>query len=272
MLKKILVIQFSLDKTREHAQLCLRESCPEAELTFVNAVEHDMSQVNPEAYDGVILGGSGQYYLSNGDGLDSWLAPVFKFLDVVFEKNIPTIGICFGCQILALYHGGKVVRDEDLRQSGSLESHVLSNATTDPIFSNLPERFLANFGHKDTPVNLPDHLVPLTKSDKVPCTAFRVADKKVWGIMFHPELNVQRNRERLAMVPDYAGNVEDLDRFIDRAVKETPEANTLLAAFIEVVKLGESIDFLSLKNIIPPLSVYIICQKSCLTKINLPQT
>ena len=235
MLKKILVIQFSLDKTREHAQLCLRESCPEAELVFVNAVENDVSQINPEAYDGVILGGSGQYYLSNGDGLDTWLAPVFKFLDVVFEKNIPTIGICFGCQILALYQGGKVVRDENLRQAGSLESYVLSGATSDPIFSNLPEKFLANFGHKDTPVNLPDHLVPLTKTDKVPCTAFRVADKKVWGIMFHPELNSQRNRERLAMVPDYAGNIESLKQYMNDNIKETPEANTLLATFIGVV-------------------------------------
>jgi GMP synthase (glutamine-hydrolysing) len=235
MSKKILVIQFSLDKTREHAQLCLRESCPDAELTFINAVENDVSQINPEIYDGVILGGSGQYYLSNGDGLDSWLAPVFKFLDVVFEKNIPTIGICFGCQILALYQGGKVVRDENLRQVGSLESYVLSGATTDPIFSNLPEKFLANFGHKDTPINLPSHLVPLTKSDKVPCTAFRVADKKVWGIMFHPELNSQRNKERLAMVPDYAGSTEDLKRFIGNMVKETPEANTVLATFVGVV-------------------------------------
>ncbi len=235
MLKKILVIQFSLDRTREHAQLCLRESCPEAELTFINAVENDVSQINPGVYDGVILGGSGQYYLSNGDGLDSWLAPVFKFLDVVFKKNIPTIGICFGCQILALYQGGKVVGDENLRQVGSLTSYVLSGAITDPIFSNLPEKFLANFGHKDTPINLPDHLVPLTKSDKVSCTAFRVADRKVWGIMFHPELNYERNKERLAMVPHYAGNVEDLNLFIDSMVKETPEANTLLAAFVQAV-------------------------------------
>ena len=235
MLKKILVIQFSLDKTREHAQLCLRESCPEAELVFVNAVENDVSQIDPASYDGVILGGSGQYYLSNGDGLDTWLAPVFKFLDVIFKKNIPTIGICFGCQILALYQGGKVVRDENLRQAGSLESYVLSGATSDPIFSNLPEKFLANFGHKDTPINLPDHLVPLTKSDKVPCTAFRVADKKVWGIMFHPELNSQRNRERLAMVPDYVGNMESLKQYMNDNIKETPEANTLLATFVGVV-------------------------------------
>lgn len=235
MLKKILVIQFSLDESREHAQLCLRESCPEAELVFVNAVENDVSQINPEKYDGVILGGSGQYYLSNGDGLDSWLAPVFKFLDVVFEKNIPTIGICFGCQILALYQGGKVVRDENLRQSGSLESYVLLGATTDPIFSNLPEKFLANFGHKDTPIDLPDHLVPLTKSDKVSCTAFRVAEKKVWGVLFHPELNSERMRERLVMSPSYAGNVEDLKQYIDMAVKESPEANGLLAAFVGVV-------------------------------------
>lgn len=235
MLKKILVIQFSLDKSREHAQLCLRESCPNAELTFINAVENDVSEINPENYNGVILGGSGQYYLSKGDGLDSWLTPVFKFLDIVFEKNIPTVGICFGCQILALYQGGKVVRDENLRQSGSLESYVLSGASTDPIFSNLPATFLANFGHKDTPINLPDHFVPLTKSDKVSCTAFRVADKKIWGILFHPELNSHRNRERLAMLPDYMGNAQDLNEYIENAVKETPEANRLLAAFVEVV-------------------------------------
>jgi GMP synthase (glutamine-hydrolysing) len=234
MLKKILVIQFSLDKSREHAQLCLRESCPEAQLFFVNAVENDISQINVEDYDGVILGGSGQYYLSSGDGLDSWLVPVFNFLDIVFEKNIPTIGICFGCQILALYQGGKVVRDENLRQSGSLENYILAGATTDPIFSNLPAMFLANFGHKDTPVDLPDHLVPLTKSDRVSCTAFRVADKKVWGVLFHPELNSQRNKERLAMLPDYADNVEDLQSFIDKTTKETPEANRLLLAFIGV--------------------------------------
>lgn len=234
-MKKILVIQFSLDKTKEHAQLCLKESCPGAELVFINALEHDLSQINADDYSGVILGGSGQYYLSQGDGLDTWLVPVFKFLDIVFEKNIPTLGICFGCQILALYQGGAVVRDENLRQSGSLESYVLSGATTDPIFSNLPPTFLANFGHKDTPVNLPEHFVPLAKSDKVPCVAFRVADKKIWGTLLHPELNAQRAKERISMLPDYAGNPDDLQQYIEQTVKETPEANQILASFVQVI-------------------------------------
>ncbi len=234
-MKKILVIQFSVDQAREHGQICLKEVCADANLTFVNAIEENVSLINLDGFDGIILGGSGQFYLSQGDGKETWLPQVFVFLDRVFSRNIPTIGICFGSQILALHQGAVVVQDETMGESGTLANFLLPEAARDELFTDLPPSFMANFAHKDTPVNLPGNLIPLSRSEKVVCTAFRIENKKIWGVLFHPELSLERMKERMRMFPNYVSVADDSQSYADQVLRQTPESNRILASFVRQI-------------------------------------
>jgi GMP synthase-like glutamine amidotransferase len=233
-MQKILVIQFSLDQSKEHAQECFKETCPQADFVFFNAIEDDFTQINLENFSGVIVGGSGQFYLSKGDGHDTWLPKVFKLVDTIFATDIPALGICFGSQILAMHQGAQIVSDPAMHEAGTLESSLLEDAAADIIFSNVPGKFMAQFGHKDTPINLPDHFVILSKSEKVFCNAFRVGNKKIWGVLFHPELSSTRTKERMAMFPSYVGEAENFEDYVNRIVQDSPETGKILSNFVRV--------------------------------------
>lgn len=237
-MNKVLVVQFSVDSSKEHAQKCFKNICSDADFVFFNAILDNFNTINLDDFVGIVLGGSGQFYLSKGDGENTWLPKVFNLLDRVVEKNIPTMGICFGSQILALHQGGKVVCDPAMQETGTFEVELSQDAEEDPIFSQLPQKFMVHLGHKDTPSDLPPHIIPLAKSSKVPWSAFRVAGKKIWGFMFHPELDKETMRERMAMFPSYVQDGEDFDNYLSRIVKDTPETAKILSIFARLEAKG----------------------------------
>lgn len=236
-MKKIYLIQFRTDQSERHEQQCFRESLAglNLELTFFNAVKDDPGRLNLAQTAGVILGGSGQFYLSRKDGENDWQPRVFFFLDSVLARDIPLLGICFGFQLLAKHQGAEIRNLPEMAETGTLEMFLLPAVQKDEIFSQLPQNFLAQVGHKDSAVNLPSRMTPLVRSERIPCQAFRVAGQKAWGVLFHPELNCAKMKERLLLFPNYADGIVNLDEFAVREFKDTPEAEKVLKLFFSAV-------------------------------------
>lgn len=238
MQNKLLFVQFRTDVSERHEQECVRDvlRLSDDRLVFLNAVTDSFPSFDATAPAGIILGGSGEFFLGQDHGIGSWRDRTFVAIDRILAKHIPLLGICFGFQFFALHQGGRIVRDPHLAEVGSFEITTLPSAAEDPLFSEAPDRYMGQLGHKETMVDLPEHLVPLARSERVECQAFRIAGKRAWGVLFHLELTKERMKERLDLFPNYAASPTEVARIKD-AFQETPEANDILRRFVEMALL-----------------------------------
>lgn len=232
MKKDVLVLQFRTDQSLEHERDCFNQAFDSfaPRFQFVNAIEDNLEKVNLDEYNGVILGGSGEFCFSEGAGEGGWRSGVENLLDKVFERNIHTLGVCLGAQLLTLHQGGDITDEEKYRESGVYQVSLNEKSQECDIFSRVDKDFHATLAHKDTPINIPENFVPLAESDSVSCQAFKVSNKPIWGTLFHPELNQERLDYRLKLYPSYLEN-EDLYNRVMKNFADTSHSSKVLHHF-----------------------------------------
>lgn len=232
-MQKIYVIQFRTDVSEEHEQKSFQEELdlPEEQLVFVSAVKGTMPLTLPDDAAGVVMGGSGEFYISEGHGRGDWLDQVYTLLEEILEKNVPFLGLCYGFQLFGDYFGAAIVDDEEMRETGSHKVTLLEGAKDDLLFKDMPETFYAQFGHKDTVVNIPDVFIPLCKSERVACEGVRLKGKDAWGVLFHAELTKNGVKERIEIFPNYTKDPGHMEKTIGE-LKDSTEATDLLRRFV----------------------------------------
>jgi GMP synthase (glutamine-hydrolysing) len=209
-------------------------------LSATNVVAYDLLAGPPSidrvrAYDALMVGGSGDFYVSQGNlpASDVFL----ELLREIGEIGHPTFASCFGYQCFVVALGGEVVFDGDNTEVGTYELTLTEAGRSDELFGTLPERFNAQLGHKDRAVRHPDAVPNLASSAASPFQALRVPGQPIWASQFHPELDRVTNADRYRhYLEHYAGHMsaeeraEALDRF-----RDSPEASGLLRRFLELV-------------------------------------
>lgn len=235
--KTILVIQFRTGKTAPHDARCFQDELQteEISLVFKNGVEDDLPAQLLEQVDAVVIGGSSEYYLTKGDGIEQgWRQKGLDYIAACLNRNIPLLTVCFGSQMMALQQNIELTHDRSYHEVGSFEVSLTDAGFKDPLMKDLPSSFYAQIGHKDTFINPPDYIEVLAYSEKAPIHAYRIKGKQAWGILFHPELTKQRLRERLEIVPEYLGNKTLEETML--TVHESPEAVKVLHNFAHIVQ------------------------------------
>jgi GMP synthase (glutamine-hydrolysing) len=186
-------------------------------------------------YEALMVGGSGDYYVSKGN-LPHFPA-VLDLLQEVAAVGRPTFASCFGFQLLVQALGGEIIYDPNKTEVGTYPVTLTAAAKEDELFGGLPVTFDAQFGHKDRAAIMPPGSVHLASSERCPYQALRLPGKPIWATQFHPEMNGQENRARFArylkgygsvMSPEEMANT--LDRFYD-----SPETDQLIARFLKLV-------------------------------------
>jgi len=109
------------------------------------------------------------------------------------QQRIPTLGICFGHQLLAHALGGEVDYNPHGREYGTLEVTFTPVAESDPLLSSLPESACLHVSHAQSVLKLPDGAVRLAFSQKDSNQAFCV-NSCAWGVQFHPEFDADITR------------------------------------------------------------------------------
>lgn len=234
-MKKILVVQFRTDQSKEHEQSCFHQEFPNIweDFEFVDAIQNDLpTDLSP--YYAIVFAGSGEFNYPLGHGVGTWKEPVFEFTQKVIESGIYTLGICFGFQTIALQQGAKMVNDASMKEVGTYPVYLTEAGKQDELFEDMPTNFKAQFGHKDTAVDFPDHFIQLGGSEKVECNAFRLKDTHVWGVLYHPELNPDRMRYRVTLFPSYVESGDPHDVF--DALDESPASTQVLHRFLRHAK------------------------------------
>ena len=112
--------------------------------------------------------------------------------NVVFELDLPVLGICYGMQTMAAQLGG-AVEGSDTSEFGYAE---IQSVTEDRLFSGLADRTDKNghgildvwMSHGDKVTQLPEGFLRTAETDSCPIAAMAHAERPWFGIQFHPEV------------------------------------------------------------------------------------
>jgi GMP synthase (glutamine-hydrolysing) len=102
----------------------------------------------------------------------------------VLQLDVPVLGICYGMQWLAHTLGGKV-EPAERREYGRAELAIERGST---LFADIPDRFKIWNSHGDHVVGLPEGFTVTGRTDNA-IGAVENAEKKLYGVEFHPEVN-----------------------------------------------------------------------------------
>ena len=192
---KILIIDFGSQYTQLIARR-LREIGVYCELVSCDIEPYFIENFNPS---GIILSG-GPDTVSNKS---SSRAP-----DIVFELNIPILGICYGMQTMAVQLGGEA-KNAEKSEFGFVKvrarNHsMLLSGIFDEINSKNHHLLDVWMSHGIEVTKLPDGFELIASSDNCEIVGFANSTKKYYGIQFHPEVTHTKK------------GVEILDRFITK--------------------------------------------------------
>ncbi len=181
--------------------------------------------------DAVIIGGSGEY--SVFDDLP-FIAPLTELVLRLADDVHPLFGVCWGHQFIARCFGGRVIRDEDAAEIGTIDVHLTDAGREDPLFRELPLTFSAQAGHRDRIVEAPASLLELAYSPRCRYQAIRLAGKPLYGTQFHGEMSDERLKERLELYrEDYVPDDATFEQ-IRASLRPSPDAGRLLRRFIDL--------------------------------------
>ncbi|QDE85193.1 glutamine amidotransferase [Myxococcus xanthus] len=142
-----------------------------------------------DGYDAVMMTGSPLSVTA----LEPWMKRAADFMVEAGERGTPVLGVCFGQQLLAHAYGGRVSRNPQGRETGSVEVTLTEAGKQDPLFDGVPERFIAQATHEDIVSHIPDgaHVLAGNANTAAQALAFR---PNVRGVQFHPEAGVDTLR------------------------------------------------------------------------------
>jgi GMP synthase (glutamine-hydrolysing) len=165
-----------LDFGSQYSQLIarrVREANVYCEIFSHDAPAHEVLDLNPQGF--ILSGGPSSVYDPD--------AP--KLPDYVLESERPTLGICYGMQLLAHNLGGRVAPARH-REYGPATLQVTDLAC--PLFVELPFAFQVWMSHGDRIETLPRGFGVVAQSDNSPIAVMAHPGRKLFGLQFHPEV------------------------------------------------------------------------------------
>jgi len=170
----VLIIDFGSQFTQLIARR-IREAGVFSEIVPFQSAEAAFKRINPKA---VILSGGP----ASTTDIGSPRAP-----QIVFDAGVPVLGICYGQMALCVQMGG-VAESSNHREFGRAFVEIEKES---PLFEGLwapGQRHQVWMSHGDRVIELPPGFKVLGKSESSPFAIFGDIERKMYGIMFHPEV------------------------------------------------------------------------------------
>ncbi len=169
MIEKILILDFGSQYTQLIARR-IRELHVYSEIVPYN---HDIQL--DDSIKGIILSGS-PFSVTDERALR-------MNLDSILSAR-PVLGVCYGAQYMAQHFGGRVEASEH-REYGRANLTAIQD---DQLFSNIDEGSQVWMSHGDTITQLPEQFELLASTGNIPVAAYKLKNRAVYGIQFHPEV------------------------------------------------------------------------------------
>jgi GMP synthase-like glutamine amidotransferase len=196
------------------------------------------SEARPlDSYAGLVVMGGSQ------SANDAELEPVRQLLRDAVAREVPTLGVCLGGQLLATANGGRVEPDPDQMEIGAGLIAKRQAAATDPLFGSLPITPDVIQWHYDAIRRLPPGAIQLYNSPVCENQAFRLG-RLAWGVQFHIETTPAMIRDwahtDAPALPDH-----NLDLIVSRAIAVHDDLaevwQPFVQAFADVVRDPDSV-------------------------------
>lgn len=160
-----------------------------------------------------------------------WIFDAKQLVKRIYEAKIPTIGICFGHQLIAESLGGKVIRARDKGYGLGVQSWEIISTPAWMGETGVTSISL-NACHQDQVIKMPDNSELLVSSDFCPIAGFQVGT--MLGIQGHPEFDYEYT--------DYLfkKHKDSLDKEIRRetfdSLEKKPDSNLAGAWMVNFIK------------------------------------
>ncbi|HJW67597.1 MAG TPA: glutamine-hydrolyzing GMP synthase, partial [Gaiellaceae bacterium] len=102
----------------------------------------------------------------------------------LFALDVPTLGICYGMQLMAQELGGSVERT-GVSEFGKTDVRVDGESA---LFTGLPEEQTGWMSHRDSVAAPPSGARVTAGSPAAPIAAFEDPERRLYGVQFHPEV------------------------------------------------------------------------------------
>lgn len=232
----ILVLQFRTDQSGWHEVKCIYDTVGRQynDFLFMNIMSKfittEMILDKLKVARAVILGGLGEggyedYEPHKIDNLNHILGKMQPIVDYIDSQSIPTLGICFGHQVLADLLGGSIVTDSKMAESGIAKIILTEIGKRDPLLKSLPDEFYGIVSHRSSVLHLPKGAELLAYSDRCPVQGFKYKSN-IYGFQLHPELNIPDYHSRMQLYPEY------MKHQVDFTEEENITAPQILINFI----------------------------------------
>ncbi|RAY15455.1 GMP synthase (glutamine-hydrolyzing) [Actinomadura craniellae] len=167
----VLVVDFGA----QYAQLIarrVRECQVYSEIVPSTMSVAEMLAKNPKAI--ILSGGPASVYAEGAPAAPAGL----------FETGVPTLGICYGHQVMARALGG-TVENSDVAEYGGTTVSVLAPGT---LLAGLPATQAVWMSHRDHTSAAPAGFTVTARTDVIPVAAMEDAERGLYGVQFHPEV------------------------------------------------------------------------------------
>lgn len=184
-----------------------------------------------EHISGVVITGSHAMVTEHRD----WSERTVLWLRGAVERKIPTLGICYGHQLLAYALGGEVGDNPNGLEAGTVDVHLNGAVQDDPLFAGFPSPIRGYTGHHQSVLRLPLGARLLASSAMDTHQAF-VMGECAWGVQFHPEFDADITIEYIRRESQaLQAQGREPERLI-RGCVDTPHGPDLLRRFVAIVE------------------------------------
>lgn len=181
--QKVLVVDFGA----QYAQLIARR-VREARV-YSEIVPHTITaaEVSARGATAVILsGGPKSVHVDGAPSLDP----------AIYALGLPTLGICYGAQLIAQQLGGEVGRTDRGEYGASTLERVAGSAST-LLTDDLPSTQPVWMSHFDAVTRVPDGFHVTATTPDAPAACFESPDRKIWAVQHHPEVRHSPHGQQL---------------------------------------------------------------------------
>ena len=138
----------------------------------------------------------------------------------IWNLGIPILGVCYGMQLMVKQLGGTVERSK----RGEYGKAALQIDDPTDLLTNVEDGSTMWMSHGDSCSELPEGFSVLAHTDNTVCAAISHAEKKLFGVQFHPE--VIHSQGGIALIRNFVYHICECEptwtteAFVEESIRE----------------------------------------------------